>query len=408
VNRILLRAGKRPDDTTSQSTVLNNNLIANNSGNLLFADSVYKSLKRPQTKIDVNGYKTDCLEAGAINERYDAFVIPLANAFRKSFLKQLNKLTALVSKLTIPCIVVGVGSQAGLGRDLLRGDEVDQPVQKFVRAVLDRSASIGVRGEVTQAYLNKLGFKDVETIGCPSMYLFGGNLKLDKQTRYLDRNSPIAINFTRNKPTVVCDWFRRMWRGLENVTYIMQDMSDFELLYWGKIAKGIKNSDAFPSVPSHPLLVRGKARLYLDSTTWIDAMSRFSFAIGTRIHGNVAAILSGTPALVIAHDSRTLELAQFFNIPYVPVTDMHDDMHINDFYDRADYGHLVSELPAKFDNYRKFLIKNGLDPVPASDYEEYNADRPPPKDLPPPVRPLTSLPAGVLAKRIEAIQAARP
>ena len=43
------------------------------------------------------------------NAEYDMFLIPLANAFRTTFKKELKMLTDLVERLTIPCVVVGVG-----------------------------------------------------------------------------------------------------------------------------------------------------------------------------------------------------------------------------------------------------------------------------------------------------------
>ncbi|WP_410089573.1 polysaccharide pyruvyl transferase family protein, partial [Streptomyces sp. gb1(2016)] len=46
-------------------------------------------------------------------------------------------------------------------------------VREFVTEVLNRSASIGVRGEFTEQYLKNMGFRDVEVIGCPSMFMNG-------------------------------------------------------------------------------------------------------------------------------------------------------------------------------------------------------------------------------------------
>ena len=53
--------------------------------------------------------------------------------------------------------------------------DVANATKKFVRAVLNTTASIGVRGEFTFNYLRSLGFssKEVDVIGCLSMFLYG-------------------------------------------------------------------------------------------------------------------------------------------------------------------------------------------------------------------------------------------
>lgn len=43
------------------------------------------------------------------------------------------------------------------------------------------------------------------------------------------------------------------------------------------------------------------------------------FSFGQRIHGNILCTLMGIPAIVYIHDSRTRELAEYFELPiYVP------------------------------------------------------------------------------------------
>ena len=55
--------------------------------------------------------------------------------------------------------------------DAARLAPMEASVRAFMSAVLDRSPSVGVRGEFTHDYLRGLGFRDVEVIGCPSMFL---------------------------------------------------------------------------------------------------------------------------------------------------------------------------------------------------------------------------------------------
>lgn len=46
----------------------------------------------------------------------------------------------------------------------------DEDVKEFIKAVLDRSAKVGIRGEITASYLKRLGFReeiDFTVMGCP-------------------------------------------------------------------------------------------------------------------------------------------------------------------------------------------------------------------------------------------------
>src|SRR6478609_3003482 len=132
--RILLRAAKDPFHAPVVEEMVQRDLVASNTGNLLFSDSAYRMLSTSDVEVVTNGPRLngDPSQADRINEEYDAFVVPLANAFRPDFLP----------------------------------------------AVLDRSPSVGVRGELTEAYVRSLGFSDVEVIGCPSMFLHGADLQV--------------------------------------------------------------------------------------------------------------------------------------------------------------------------------------------------------------------------------------
>ena len=51
---------------------------------------------------------------------------------------------------------------------------------------------------------------------------------------------------------------------------------------------------------SHPLFRDDKALCFVDPWPWLDHMRTVDFTFGTRIHGNIAALLAGTPSYVLA------------------------------------------------------------------------------------------------------------
>ena len=81
------------------------------------------------------------------------------------------------------------------------------------------------------------------------------------------------------------------------------------------------------------LIKEGRVRLFYDIPVWSDFFQRenIDFSIGERIHGNLIALLNGVPAVVCPHDTRTRELAEFFEIPMVE--DVSSKRYIYEIYE---------------------------------------------------------------------------
>ncbi|MEV0689992.1 polysaccharide pyruvyl transferase family protein [Streptomyces sp. NPDC050388] len=340
-------------------------LIGTNTGNLLFSDSAHKMLSAPDTEVVSNGIRTDpsARRAAEINERYDVFVVPLANAFRPSFQGALDRLSTLVEQLTIPVVVFGVGAQTGSDYDTDQLQPLNASVKRFISAVLDRSASIGVRGELTARYLTGLGFPAdrIDIIGCPSMFLYGDTFPAIRATE-LTESSRIALNLSPNAVPVgdISGLARTAWERYPDLLYYAQNLVDAELLLWGDITPENGVEDPFPLQLSHPLMRENKVRMPLDPATWIDELRGRDFAYGTRIHGNIAALLAGTPSVVLTHDSRTLELCRYFDIPHVPLDSLPADTDPRDLYETADYSAMIKNHGERFERITAFLDRNDL------------------------------------------------
>ncbi|GAA4801516.1 polysaccharide pyruvyl transferase family protein [Streptomyces ziwulingensis] len=363
MKRILLRSGKSPFDAVPVEEALHRDVIATNSGNLIFSDAAHKILQTPHTEVVSNGIRTDVNAAARINEQYDAFVVPLANAFRPSFEPQLRRLSRLIGKLRIPVVVVGVGAQTGLGYDPARLKPMEPAVREFVSAVLDHSASIGVRGEFTEQYLKDMGFRDVEVIGCPSMFMWGKELVVEKRVPALTAESRIAINGSHNavEKQGLNKLIRRTHARYPHLRYIGQNLSDAKQLHWRDLSDPNARVTDMPTHPDHPMYGEDKARVYIDPVTWIDDLREFDFSFGSRIHGNIAALLAGTPATVLTGDSRTLELCRYFEIPHRRIDKLTEDLDPAELYEEADFGPLCGNHPERFERFAAFLDSNGLE-----------------------------------------------
>ncbi|MFD6417806.1 polysaccharide pyruvyl transferase family protein [Streptomyces sp. NPDC060194] len=410
MKRILIRSGKSPFRVTSHEEFIHQDLFGTNSGNLLFSDAAHKILLTPNTEVTSNGIRTDMSaeRARQINEEYDVFVVPLANAFRPQFQASLDRLSTLIEQLTIPVVVLGVGAQVGEDYDTEVLRPMEESVRRFVRAVLSRSATIGVRGELTASYLRGLGFGETDIIGCPSMFLHGGAFPAPRDPGTLDADSRIAINLSPDAIPVgdVAGIAQYAQERFPHLTYYGQNLVDAELLFWGDLSAASGDHQPFPLQLTHPLFREGKVRVPLDPKVWLEELAGHDFAYGTRIHGNIAALLAGTPAVVLAHDSRTLELCRYFDLPHRMLSELSADTDPADLYAAADFSGMLDGHGERFGRFTAFLDKHALENTfdhgdGGTAFDARLADL----DLPPTLRLWDGSDDGALAYRFNALRA---
>jgi hypothetical protein len=361
MSRILLRAHKDPFRVLPPHVVHKKNLIGDNVGNLLFSSASYKLLQTSGTEIEVGSLKGGKVEAEHINATADHVVIPLANAFRHSYADTLDRMSETIEALTVPVTVLGVGAQLRLDGRADRLDGVKDHVLRFVRAVLDRSPSIGVRGEFTETYLKGLGFKDVDVIGCPSVFLRGPGLRVEKRVEELTTVSRVSLNISPYVPGLGPIVGRAMER-YPHLRYTAQHRDALGMLLdrGHRSAEHKTDQSVLPTHHDHPLVRDGRTSFFVDPEPWIRYLARFDYSFGTRIHGNIAALLAGTPATVLAHDSRTFELARFYDIPHRTMKQVGPETDAAELYAEADFTAFNARHQERFDLFADFLRVHGL------------------------------------------------
>jgi len=355
--QILLRAHKNPFKVAGPYRTLSGDLMGGNAGNLLFSQAAYRLLSTSDARIDT--HKLIGLDPGHINESYDQVVVPLANAFRPSFTNELRAMTDLFSRLTIPVVVIGVGAQGPVSGKIAPS-ALDEVVKDFTASVLDHSASMGVRGEVTAAYLKRLGFGPsmVDVTGCCSMFMDGPHLEVVPKTQELTRDSRVSFNvspYVSQMAQVALDHAERY----PNLVYTAQDRFTLALMLTGTYDARAPHPAGSPTSMEHPLFKQNRVRFCLDPAMWIAHLEHFDFSFGTRIHGNIAALLSRVPAVVLAHDSRTLELAEYHAIPY-RVLSKSEGVDAAQLYTGADWAPMLAGHAERWDRMTAFLVQNGL------------------------------------------------
>ena len=369
MKRILMRAGMPSWDNFNPYEVLTENLIGNNIGNMLFPYSIARTLTLPKTKLDTivpERVKTK-EEIDFINKNYDVFVLPFANAFRVSFIKQLEATTKVIEKVNIPCVVTGVGMQKNIGQKT-SNEKLDKAVKNFMIAVLNKSALVGVRGEATADYLKGLGFipeKEFTVIGCPSMYMHGKNLP-KIESPILTPDSKVSLNSKIALPQVFHNVLYRISKEYRNYHYVPQVIEEIARMYAGvpypkNFVKGTPKY--FPMKASNAIYKNKKGLSFVNVPSWLSYLKEKDVSVGSRIHGNIAGILAGTPAFVIVSDMRILELVEYHNIPHMLINDLKETDTLETLMERADFSRLQEGHEERFMHYLDFLKANRIDTI---------------------------------------------
>lgn len=372
IKKILMRAPASPFLNPTAFEGITQNLISSNSGNLVFPSSVSRALMREGVEIEYTkaNRKLTEEEADRINSTFDCFVIPLANMFRgdASGMSTMPILTDIVRKLKIPCMIVGVGVQLELDDEIDAPHRFDEPSRELVRAVLEKSPMIALRGEITGKYMEHLGFvpeRDFTVTGCPSMYYYGPVLPQVKKLN-LTPDSRVNLNCKITLPQKIHTYMNRVLDEIEDHWYIPQNTYELRFMFQYKQFafrgpfKEVLVPEGYPASFEHRLYRENRVRGFVSLKAWMDFLSQGDLNFGTRIHGNIAAVLSGIPAFIVAPDSRVNELASFHHIAHTTIGGLDETKSIFDLLDGVDFEAVHRGHRERFAHYLDFLHACGL------------------------------------------------
>lgn len=361
MKKIYMRAGMAPQDNCSALEIQKINKIGENNGNLLYQYAVARTLCVEGVELEVNNYTYNLEDAERINKECSCYIIPLADAFRETFVEELRKITNLVKLLTIPCVVIGVGLRANIDADVKEGFIFDEDVKNFMNAVLEKSEQVGVRGQMTADYLTSLGFiegKDHRVIGCPSMYTFGSELDI-KEVNNITHKSKVAFNASQMTTVGVNEFIFKNAKKFDECYFVPQLKKELLIMYGGKRYEH-NAGDCYPSTLEDDVYKNGQAKFFLNVLKWYEALSEVDFVFGSRLHGNIAGILGGTPSLLITTDARTKELAEFHGLPSVSFLEIESGKDIIDIVKDIDFSSVQNKQEVNFMNFIDFLNTNKL------------------------------------------------
>lgn len=288
-----------------------------NTGNLLFAKSTFELFDNSHS------YRVREITPDLAQD-HDCIVIAAANWLNEG--ADFGELTSRLEAANLPIIVLGLGAQANLNK---RIPKLKPGMQRFVSLLAERSPLISARGAFSCEVLAHYGAKNAIATGCPSFLMSRSKVPAFRASDMDEplRGQDITIHSTRHRFNAGDPFHTYLYRQAyinRHDLLLQSELADF---YFALERSGSKATmekvntclqQVYQATPTEiQTYLNTHGQIYFDVDEWLDYCRSKRFFIGTRIHGTIASILAGTPALLIAHDSRTVELAETMGIPFV-------------------------------------------------------------------------------------------
>ncbi len=336
-----------------------------NPGNLLFINAVVKSLMTSEKDVFVPTWYRFVFsdkDVSYINANFDAFILPLADAFRDGNQHVLKGYSSLIRRLKIPCHVIGVGLRT-YGTSPTDAYPFDEAAREFVSAILDKSPQIGTRGFDTAEYIRHLGFPEscVHAIGCPSVSVFCN--RLPRPFNYARDKKVVALYYSQSGlncrrlpfetayPTS-CESF------FDDVTYIFQDPTELPYLFYGRNPCKMLFSKEHLKI----LAENGRIKFFSNLWQWISFVATRDLCVSGRFHGSIVSLAAQTPVLFAPTDGRTFELAKFHNLTCVSPEEM-KTKSLREILEEKDFSSHMKVWERNMKNYAEFLSRLGLESI---------------------------------------------
>ena len=328
--------------------------VGANSGNIIFTQAIVKLLH------DVRLGTFD-VEACDFSGR-DCVVLAAANWLND--FEDFGWLADRLEKLTLPIFVFGLGAQAPYGDSTLK---LNQGTIRFLDIVTSSHGHFSVRGRHTFDFLTSLGYCNVTATGCPSLMLVGpGGFDSSRFSSVsFDRCS---ISSTRHGFFDADGFHSSIYRFAlsQRLDIVLQsEVPDLSCLLDSSqydfaaetVNEALVRAYGSASVVDIRNYICMHARFFTAYGQWIDYCRGRSFVFGSRVHGVVASLIAGTPAVLLAHDSRTRELAEFMGLPVVDSIDVLIDSEfcVQSLWREDSFSKLVSRSDFYYRNFLDFL-----------------------------------------------------
>lgn len=307
-------------------------LVGWNTGNMIFRDAIQKMVDCDVLTIDE-----------PINvEKYNAFITTDLIWLREDVAPWKDLFTQLKTAGDKRLIPLSIGLQSAFRK---KDFKIHPEMVSYLSQLQERTV-LPVRGAYTAEILAANGVKNLEIMGCPSIYqlpIYNNNLN------GLLAPIPSRISATGNFRTFI------------------GELNDLEKSFLKYV---IEKFDGFAEQTFDPLdnvsgmdeqilsWMKAKSYAFFDLETWRRYNERYNFSMGLRFHGNIAALLGNIPALFMVIDSRTREMTDFLSLPAMDFSEFDPDLPLERYYEAADYRDFVRTYPQQLERFASFARRS--------------------------------------------------
>lgn len=202
---------------------------------------------------------------------------------------------------------------------------------RLASALAERGPQLSVRDEITRRTLEAAGIKNAVVTGCPSNFI-NCDPDLGAQAQTYARNvmgSLASWKDVRSAISEVTGGHALSGKVMSTQMRMLDETPAFYLLQTpgllpfllGKrtdIPDIYRTNNPFMNTPGQLTRALKAKTLHFSSVdSWLDFSRTCDISFGMRIHGTVVPLQAGVASVLIAHDSRTVGLAQAMCIPWV-------------------------------------------------------------------------------------------
>lgn len=302
-------------------------------------------------------------------ERYNSqfdYVVLRASNFIHEDMKWENAEWVL-KQLKIPIYAIGVGAQAATRRRV----ELSPESEHVWKLIADSSRAIGVRGTFTAEVLASIGIKNVEIVGCPSLFR-ARNRHLSLHLKPASEVKKVAFSLRRetsNSYAADMKAFIELQRSLllhidsKLETTVTIHGEPEEKAFFAKDEKAINEATVrlrklnwFTRESEDRLLNIYKNRLFLNNRVedYDSMIMQQDFAIGYRVHGVLPALANQVPGVLVSYDTRSGELAETFSIPTYSAEAI-AEKEIEELLDPGQFLQFSNNFKSNYDRFKGFL-----------------------------------------------------
>lgn len=283
---------------------------------------------------------------------------------------QWDPIIRVLERTKVPVIAFGIGVQTPDNSE----DYVNESTKRFLQIVSHRSATLGVRGNLSKKALNSIGIKNVRVFGCPTAFR---HCKPKLSLPRIKANEIKRLGFTLRRKThgfgTLQRYLMRTLAERYQTEFLCAGELEEKAIFYARCNQ-IANADEVMAKAVNQLIkerwLYGEndpiLQLYKSSLAVFETVADFEEAeqhldavTGFRLHGNLLALANEVPALYITYDTRTREFVKTLGIPHVDGRYI-DKFSFEEAWDQADFGHFEETYQMRFGELKTFLEENGM------------------------------------------------